>query len=94
MLIQYVDTNMGSADQGNRKCQGRTDSQGITTQLISALKSVDPGAAIIAISGKSPGQLEASKVFGAQRVLTKPIAPADLLAAVEDTVGPSEKETG
>jgi CheY-like chemotaxis protein len=55
--------------------------------LISALREVDPGAEIIAISGKSRGQLEASKVFGARRVLAKPIDRQDLLAAVEEVVG-------
>jgi CheY-like chemotaxis protein len=55
--------------------------------LISALREVDPGAEIIAISGKSPGQLEASKVFGARRVLAKPIDREDFLAAVEEAVG-------
>lgn len=55
--------------------------------LISALREVDPGAEIIAISGKSRGQLEASKVFGARRVLAKPIDRQDLLAAVDEVVG-------
>lgn len=55
--------------------------------LISALREVDPGAEIIAISGKSRGQLEASKVFGARRVLAKPIDRQDLLAAVDEAVG-------
>ena len=54
--------------------------------LISAVKGVDPGAAIIAISGRSPGQLEASKTFGASKVMTKPVAKADLLAAVEEAL--------
>jgi CheY-like chemotaxis protein len=55
--------------------------------LISALREVDPRAEIIAISGKSRGQLEASKVFGARKVLEKPIERQDLLAAVEEVVG-------
>jgi two-component system cell cycle response regulator CpdR len=58
--------------------------------LISALREVDPGAEIIAISGKSPGQLEASKVFGARKVLSKPIDRQDLLDAVEEVVGAPE----
>jgi CheY-like chemotaxis protein len=52
--------------------------------LISALTDVDPGVAIIAISGKSPGQLEASKIFGASKVMSKPIDRAGLLSAVEE----------
>jgi len=58
--------------------------------LISALKEIDPGTEIIAISGKSKVQLEASKVFGARKVLAKPIDRQDLLAAVEEVVGPPE----
>jgi len=54
--------------------------------LISALKNVDPSAAIIAVSGKSPSQLEASKIFGADRVLEKPIDRAALLAAVAGVI--------
>jgi CheY-like chemotaxis protein len=58
--------------------------------LISALKNVDPGASIIAISGKSRGQLEASKIFGANRVLEKPISRDDLIHAVEAVIGTSQ----
>jgi CheY-like chemotaxis protein len=61
--------------------------------LISAIRGVNPGAAIIAISGKSPGQLEASKVFGAGRVLTKPIDRLAFLAAVTELVGKQEEES-
>ena len=55
--------------------------------LIRSLRELDPGAAIIAISGKSRVQLEASKVFGASKVLAKPIDPGDLLAAVDEVIG-------
>lgn len=55
--------------------------------LISSLKEVDPGAAIIAISGRSRVQLEASTVFGASAVLVKPIEPDVLLAAIDDVMG-------
>jgi len=55
--------------------------------LISALRSVDPGAAIIAVSGKSPSRLEASTTFGAKKVLTKPIDRAVLLDAVHEVCG-------
>lgn len=55
--------------------------------LISALKEVDPGAAVIAISGKSRVQLEASKVYGASKVLVKPIERAELLAAIDEVIG-------
>lgn len=55
--------------------------------LISALRSVDPGVAVIAVSGKSPSQLEASKTFGAKKVLPKPIDRSDLLDAVHEAFG-------
>lgn len=55
--------------------------------LISALKNVDPRAAIVAISGKSRSQLEASKIFGADRILEKPVDRETLLRAVADVIG-------
>jgi len=55
--------------------------------LISALREIDPRAEIIAISGKSRVQLEASKVFGARTILAKPVDPRDLVAAVDEAVG-------
>ena len=58
--------------------------------LISALREIDPGTEIIAISGKSKVQLEASKVFGARKVLAKPIDRLDLLAAVGEVVDSPE----
>lgn len=52
--------------------------------LISALKNVAPNARIIAISGKSRSQLEASTLFGADKVLEKPIERDVLLGAVAE----------
>ena len=60
--------------------------------LIGAIRGVDPGTAIIAISGKSPGQLEASKVFGASKVLTKPIDRVEFLSAVAEIVGEKKED--
>jgi CheY-like chemotaxis protein len=54
--------------------------------LISALREIDPRASIVAVSGKSRSQLEASKVFGALSVLAKPIDPEALSAAVREAV--------
>ncbi|MEQ1855096.1 MAG: response regulator [Longimicrobiales bacterium] len=54
--------------------------------LISALREVDPRAAIVAVSGKSRSQLEASKIYGAASVLEKPIDPRALAAAVRDLI--------
>ncbi|MGE0158996.1 MAG: response regulator [Gemmatimonadales bacterium] len=53
--------------------------------LIAMLKEVDPHASIVAVSGKSPSKLEASKVYGAH-VLTKPVDRGRLVAAVRAAV--------
>jgi DNA-binding NtrC family response regulator len=53
--------------------------------LIAMLKAVDPRASIVAVSGKSPSKLEASKVYGA-KVLTKPVDRGRLVAAVREAV--------
>jgi DNA-binding NtrC family response regulator len=54
--------------------------------LISALREVDPRARIVAVSGKSRSQLEASKIYGAMSVLEKPIDPEALTTAVREAV--------
>ncbi len=54
--------------------------------LISAIRNFDPRASIVAVSGKSRSQLEASKSYGAYSVLEKPIDPEALLAAVREAV--------
>ena len=54
--------------------------------LISALREVDPRARIVAVSGKSRSQLEASKVYGAMSILEKPIDPAALSTAVREAI--------
>jgi DNA-binding NtrC family response regulator len=53
--------------------------------LIAVLKEVDPRASIVAVSGRSPSKLEASKVYGA-RVLTKPVDRDGLVAVVREAV--------
>jgi DNA-binding NtrC family response regulator len=53
--------------------------------LIAMLKEVDPRASVVAVSGKSPSKLEASKVYGV-RVLTKPVDRRRLVAAVRGAV--------
>lgn len=58
--------------------------------LISILKEVDPRAAIVAVSGKSPSKLEASKVYGA-RVLTKPVDRKRLISAVREAAAARDK---
>jgi CheY-like chemotaxis protein len=54
--------------------------------LISALREIDPRAKVVAVSGKSRSQLEASRVYGAVGVLEKPIDPQALSAAVREAV--------
>jgi DNA-binding NtrC family response regulator len=53
--------------------------------LIAMLKEVDPRASVVAVSGKSPSKLEASKVYGA-KVLAKPVDRRRLIAAVREAV--------
>ena len=54
--------------------------------LISAIREVDPRAAIVAVSGKDRGALEASKSYGARSVLEKPVTQGALVAAVREAV--------
>lgn len=58
--------------------------------LISLLEEVDPRASIVAVSGKSPSKLEASKVYGAH-VLTKPVDRKRLVSAVREAAAAREK---
>jgi len=53
--------------------------------LIAVLKEIDPRVAVVAVSGKSPGKLEASKVYGAY-VLTKPVNRKQFVTAVRQAV--------
>jgi len=58
--------------------------------LISVLREVDPRVSVVAVSGKSPSKLEASKIYGA-RVFTKPFDRKRLLAAVRDAAGTRDR---
>ena len=58
--------------------------------LISAMLQLAPTAAIVAVSGRSASHLQASKVFGARAVLSKPVSPAALLGAVETAMSRDE----
>ncbi len=60
--------------------------------LISALRNLDPGASIIAVSGKSRSQLEASRIFGAREILAKPIDRDALVAAVANALEEPDAE--
>ena len=61
---------------------------------IKILKKEFPKIPIIAISGGAPALkaqfgLEAAEIFGASRILAKPLAKADLLAAVSEVLAKS-----
>ena len=53
-------------------------------ELIEALLSMFPDAAIIAVSGKGPSLLAEARSLGALKALSKPVDPKELLEAVED----------
>lgn len=55
-------------------------------ELISILRDYSPRPGIIAISGTGEVQLDMARALGAQRALTKPVVPADLLAAVVEVL--------
>jgi DNA-binding response OmpR family regulator len=52
-------------------------------QTISDLMAMDQSARIVAFSGVSPEDLDLAADLGAARLLVKPVAPQDLLAAVD-----------
>jgi CheY-like chemotaxis protein len=54
--------------------------------LIADLKALKPDVPIIAISGKGPGGLSAASAIGADAVIIKPFAPAQLVRAVGDAL--------
>lgn len=52
-------------------------------RLIRQIKELDPGAAIIAITGSSPEQLTRAEDYGAAVTLVKPLEPEILFQKVE-----------
>jgi CheY-like chemotaxis protein len=54
--------------------------------LIRGIRAHDPDAAIIAVSGL-PQHLDAAKESGAVAAFVKPIAPQDLIEAVQEVLG-------
>jgi DNA-binding response OmpR family regulator len=58
-------------------------------QTISELMQLDKGARIVAFSGVSPEDLDLAAELGAARLLVKPVAPQDLIAAVNSQLGVS-----
>jgi CheY-like chemotaxis protein len=55
-------------------------------ELITIVREFNPRPPIIAISGTGEIQLEMAQALGAQRTLTKPVRPEDLLAAVREVL--------
>lgn len=63
-------------------------------ELISALRGLDPEAAIVAVSGQTPHKLEMAQLAGARSILTKPLSKEDLNDAVTRACEPEEPEIG
>ena len=55
-------------------------------ELITLVRDFDPRPPIIAISGTGEVQLEMAHMLGAERTLTKPVQPAQLLTAVREVL--------
>jgi two-component system cell cycle sensor histidine kinase/response regulator CckA len=55
-------------------------------RLIRELKAQDPRVAVIAISGIAEDQLDLAEDLGAIRTLSKPVAPEDLIEAVDEAL--------
>jgi len=51
-------------------------------ELITALRGLDPGVAIVAISGQKPHKLGIAQMAGADSILSKPLNPKRLRDAV------------
>lgn len=61
-------------------------------ELITAIKRIRPGAPIIAISGQKPHKLGIAQMAGATAILSKPLNPHHLRAAVERAALQAEDE--
>jgi len=61
-----------------------TDVHGL--ELITIVRDFEPRPPIIAISGTGEVQLDMAQALGAQRALTKPVRPEELLSAVSDVL--------
>ena len=55
-------------------------------ELITIIRDFEPRPRIIAISGTGEVQLEMAQALGAQRTLTKPVRPDQLLTAVREVL--------
>lgn len=61
-------------------------------ELITALKGMDPDAAIIAVSGQRPNKLQVAQLAGARTILPKPITRESLSEAVAQACGPPDTD--
>ena len=55
-------------------------------ELITIVRNFDPRPPIIAISATGEVQLDMARALGAQKTLTKPIRPDELVAAVREVL--------
>lgn len=62
-------------------------------ELITALRGLDPSAAIVAVSGQKPHKLDIAQMAGAEAILTKPINKDGLLHAVAEAAGSGEAQS-
>lgn len=61
-------------------------------ELISALRGLDPDAAIVAVSGQDPRKLQLAELAGARAILRKPLTRQVLSAAIEQACAPPEAD--
>lgn len=61
-------------------------------ELITALRGLDSGASIVAVSGKAPHKLQVAQLAGARSILTKPVTKESLTEAVEKACGPPDDD--
>jgi CheY-like chemotaxis protein len=62
-------------------------------ELISALRGLNPEAAIIAVSGQTPHKLGIAQMAGAAAILSKPLIPKLLLEAVAKATPQAEDDS-
>ena len=55
-------------------------------ELITILRDFEPRPGIVAISGTGEVQLEMAQALGAEKTLTKPVVPDQLLSAVDEVL--------
>jgi CheY-like chemotaxis protein len=61
-------------------------------ELIHSLRYRRKGLKIIAISGAAPHELHIAKLLGAEKTLSKPVAPRVLLDSIREVAEPDEED--